>query len=623
MTANGLLGELSTWTGLVASPPSSTTPATAAAIAPLAPMPAVERLGPEKIDEILNLCDSVVGETSLRRHVFDWLVAPGGREGLPVDAYYPSRDLVVLCQEQTDAYREVYAELVPAHGLGLLTIDLGKFRADAGHAFSLLLRELQLVCDAMPPVVADAALSGDGAVVDPAAQPSPPPAASPPPAPSPPPAASPPHAPSPWPSAPPSYHPPPPSYHPPPPSYRPAPPPTAAPRPAFPAPPPPPGAPPAFPPPPPPYLAAYSRHPSAQQPVPVQQPVPPGAFQSLVTAVQRFTAAPQPFTMPPEPAGPGPIPSPAPAPIPNFAPPPLPNFAPPPLQSPAPPPLQSPAPPPLPRPAPPPLPRPAPAPMAPPVARTPYPLERQAPRVDPVLAGLMPAPNRRGRRVGQRQAEAAARAARFVEARGTRTRSDVVPSHHRPAPDGPWAPEHDGAPPAPAFAGLALPAPKPRLPPRSTARAQALQRALAHARTAPDRRPAPYQRPGPAPKQAGKVAREDVIALGLVVASVTLIELIFGVLLAFGGGPIVLGFGLLLDGGARALGTLAAVRGGKAWGSGWPWACGLLGSPAVAAFAFGGDGALSDVELAPVAGPLAAVALLALLIGLAGLPAGV
>jgi hypothetical protein len=43
----------------------------------------------------------------------------------------------------------------------------------------------------------------------------------------------------------------------------------------------------------------------------------------------------------------------------------------------------------------------------------------------------------------------------------------------------------------------------------------------------------------------------------------------------------------------------------------------------VAAFAFGGDGALSDVELAPVAGPLAAVALLALLIGLAGLPAGV
>jgi hypothetical protein len=108
-----------------------------------------------------------------------------------------------------------------------------------------------------------------------------------------------------------------------------------------------------------------------------------------------------------------------------------------------------------------------------------------------------------------------------------------------------------------------------------------------------------------------------------VVGALVVLELVFGVLLAFGGGPVVLGLGLVLDGAARALGTLATARSGQDWGSGWPWACGLIGSPAVAAFAFNGDGSLADLELAPLAAPVAVIAIVALVIGLAGLPVGI
>jgi hypothetical protein len=43
----------------------------------------------------------------------------------------------------------------------------------------------------------------------------------------------------------------------------------------------------------------------------------------------------------------------------------------------------------------------------------------------------------------------------------------------------------------------------------------------------------------------------------------------------------------------------------------------------VAAFAFRGDGSLVDADPAPLAGPIAVLAMLCLVIGLAGIPAGI
>ena len=55
---------------------------------------------------------------------------------------------------------------------------------------------------------------------------------------------------------------------------------------------------------------------------------------------------------------------------------------------------------------------------------------------------------------------------------------------------------------------------------------------------------------------------------------------------------LLLAFGVALDAGARALGTVAAARAGRL---GWAWACAIGGSPVVAAFAlFRRDGPVTD-----------------------------
>ncbi|ETA00405.1 hypothetical protein CcI156_20005 [Frankia sp. CcI156] len=60
-----------------------------------------------KSDEwyVLDLCDEAVGETGLRQHRFDWLLgdpspSTGRRVRLPVDAYWPTRRLVVEYRER-------------------------------------------------------------------------------------------------------------------------------------------------------------------------------------------------------------------------------------------------------------------------------------------------------------------------------------------------------------------------------------------------------------------------------------------------------------------------------------------------------------------------------------------
>jgi hypothetical protein len=151
---------------------------------------------------------------------------------------------------------------------------------------------------------------------------------------------------------------------------------------------------------------------------------------------------------------------------------------------------------------------------------------------------------------------------------------------------------------------------------QSNARAEAIERALARGRTIPE----PERPPAPTPTPVNP----DDVLLGFVVACIVIAELYIGVaLFTFSGGPVVLGLGLALDAAARAVGTVAAARSGKEWGIGWRWLCGMGGSPAVAAFAFQRNGALVATDLAPLAGPIAALALIFIVIGLAGIPAGI
>ena len=83
---------------------------------------------------ILSMCDHLLGEVGRRHHMFAWLRAPGAGAGewLAVDAYYPRARLVVMCRSSPGPHDALYRELVPAHGLGLLTLDppaLGNDRA--------------------------------------------------------------------------------------------------------------------------------------------------------------------------------------------------------------------------------------------------------------------------------------------------------------------------------------------------------------------------------------------------------------------------------------------------------------------------------------------------------------
>jgi hypothetical protein len=73
---------------------------------------------------VLAMCDRLLGEPGRRRHMFAWLRVHGAGRGewLAVDAYYPRARLVVLCHPP-GPNDELYRELVPAHGLGLLTLD--------------------------------------------------------------------------------------------------------------------------------------------------------------------------------------------------------------------------------------------------------------------------------------------------------------------------------------------------------------------------------------------------------------------------------------------------------------------------------------------------------------------
>lgn len=54
---------------------------------------------------VIDLCDEVLGELALRQHTFDFLrgdpseSCPSGKK-LPVDAYYPNKNIVVEYREK-------------------------------------------------------------------------------------------------------------------------------------------------------------------------------------------------------------------------------------------------------------------------------------------------------------------------------------------------------------------------------------------------------------------------------------------------------------------------------------------------------------------------------------------
>ena len=78
------------------------------------------------------MCDSLLGEAGRRHHMFTWLRAPGAGAGewLAVDAYYPRARLVVICRSGPGPHDSLYRELIPAHGLGLLTLDPAALGSD-------------------------------------------------------------------------------------------------------------------------------------------------------------------------------------------------------------------------------------------------------------------------------------------------------------------------------------------------------------------------------------------------------------------------------------------------------------------------------------------------------------
>lgn len=61
---------------------------------------------------VIDLCDEALGDAALRQHKFPWLVGDpspktGRTAGLPVDAYWPTRTLVV------EFYERQHSEAVP------------------------------------------------------------------------------------------------------------------------------------------------------------------------------------------------------------------------------------------------------------------------------------------------------------------------------------------------------------------------------------------------------------------------------------------------------------------------------------------------------------------------------
>jgi hypothetical protein len=138
--------------------------------------------------------------------------------------------------------------------------------------------------------------------------------------------------------------------------------------------------------------------------------------------------------------------------------------------------------------------------------------------------------------------------------------------------------------------------------------ASSLGRLIGDLAPPPAREPA---RPKPAQQLPSERAPDYGVGLGVALALALFIELYLGVACgALDHGHFVLAFALAIDACARVSGVVAARR---ARAPDWAWGCVLLGSPLVVAF---WRSEQATAEPAPLAGQLAIVALLALVVAL-------
>ncbi len=188
-----------------------------------------------------------------------------------------------------------------------------------------------------------------------------------------------------------------------------------------------------------------------------------------------------------------------------------------------------------------------------------------------------PAPVAPRRRVGPGEADAARRAARIVGGG-----KGAAPREPRAAPDRRF--------PAPGAR---------RMVPRTRSAAAAGTRSAAAAGTRSGA-PAAVADQDAAQPARGRGAEALGVLAGLVLAAIVGAEIYYAIgTEALGSGRALLGLGLMLDAGARVLGTLAAERAGRPL---WAWGCVIGGSPVVAIFALYRSDGPESVDPAPLAG---------------------
>lgn len=93
---------------------------------------------------VLTVCDGLLREVGRREHRFSWLRDPDAseEEWLVVDGYYPSNKLVVYAGSDPDE-RSLYRQLVPEHGLYLLTVEPDDLPDDPIAAQALVRKQLE------------------------------------------------------------------------------------------------------------------------------------------------------------------------------------------------------------------------------------------------------------------------------------------------------------------------------------------------------------------------------------------------------------------------------------------------------------------------------------------------
>lgn len=123
---------------------------------------------------IIGLCDEVLGEQAIRQHRFPFLTgdpgATGRRSLLPVDAFYPTRKLVIEFHEiqhsqpvahfdkrqtvsggsraeQRRRYDEVRRKVLPQHGIDIVIFDYSEFEHTKAGRLRRTSRDRQIIAE--------------------------------------------------------------------------------------------------------------------------------------------------------------------------------------------------------------------------------------------------------------------------------------------------------------------------------------------------------------------------------------------------------------------------------------------------------------------------------------------